>query len=366
MAASGELKLPATIGAYKVQRLLGQGGMGEVYLAEHAELERPVALKRFAPPPGFKDVKAAKERFLREGKALAKLQHQGIVAVHDLFEVRGDWFMAMELVDGHDVADLVERGPLPMDVVCLIGLGLAEALEHAHSHGIIHRDVKVANVMVSRQGQVKLMDFGIARGEVLERITQTGILVGTPKYIAPEALQSKEQTPLGDIYGLGAVMYHCLGGKRLFHNLGQQGVYKAILEGNIIPLRKHAPHVPRSLRKIVHRCLARKPEKRFQSAAEFHRELDLFMAEAGLFGSAAPRLKAFVKSFDEAGPDQEMDSVEISVGMLPQPTRRWVRRLVWIGIGVLLVALGAFGFWGALRLGWLDPVLEAMHMGGGG
>jgi serine/threonine-protein kinase len=360
MAETGEPRLPKTIRTYEVQRLLGKGGMGEVYLAKHADLDRPVAIKRFAPPPGTKDLAAARERFQREGKALAKLRHQGVIGVHDLFEHRGEHYMVLEYVDGVVVSDLLERGPLPMEIACLIGLGLAEALEHAHFHGIIHRDVKTANVMVSRDGQVKLMDFGIARGELLERVTQTGVLVGTPQYVAPEALMSKEQTVLGDIYGIGSVLYHCLSGKRLYFHVSQKDLYQAILAGRFVSLTKVAGRMPRSLRTIVHRCLARDPAKRYQSASAFRAELDLFLADQGVWGSRAERLAVFLRSVDALPAGQTLDSIEIVVAD-PISRRPLLRPVLWAIIALLLLGLGAFGFWGALRLGWLDPVLAALR-----
>ena len=351
------------LGTYRILRQLGKGGMGEVYLASHEQLERPVAIKRFAPPPGTKDIKAARERFLREGKALARLHHQGVIGVHDLFEHQGELYMVIEYVEGRDVNELIERGPLPVDITCIIGLGLADALEHAHFHGIIHRDVKSSNVMVSRSGQVKLMDFGIARGEVLERVTQTGVLVGTPKYMAPEALVSKEQTELGDIYGIGAVLYHCLSGKRLFFHAAGKELYQAIMAGKFVPLHRAASGVPRPLRAIVHRCLARKPDQRFQSAGEFRRELDLFMADQGIWGSHADRLSDFLRSVDELPEGRTLDSIEISALVVSPPLgqRTWVRATLLTLIGLLLLGLGAFAFWGMLRLGWLDPVLDALR-----
>ncbi len=358
MTSRDKTDYPKKIRAYSIVQPLGRGGMGEVLLAVHAELERPVALKRFAPPADLKGAEAARERFLREGKALARLCHQGIVGVHDLFEHRGELFLVLEYVDGVDLGSLLGRGPLPLDVACLVGLGLAEALDHAHFHSVLHRDLKAGNVMISRSGQVKLMDFGIARGEALARVTQTGILVGTPKYIAPEVLTEQEHSVRSDIYGLGAVLYHCLTGRRLFHGLAQRELYRAILAGRFEPLGKLAPQTPRPLRKMVERCLAREPQRRFGSAAELQCELDLYLAEAGIWGSRSERLARFMRRVDELGADQTMDSIEIDFD-LPRGGR-WPRRLLWAAVVLLAMGLGAFFLWGALQLGWLDPVLSAL------
>ena len=148
------------------------------------------------------------ERFTREGQALAQLNHQGICAVHDLFARTNNLYMVLEYVDGYDVDFLLkEGGLLPPDIVAIIGVRVAEALEHAHLHRIIHRDIKPANVMVSRSGEVKLMDFGIARDEDLDRVTKTGLMVGTPMYMAPEVVQGGEADERSDVYSLGVMLY---------------------------------------------------------------------------------------------------------------------------------------------------------------
>lgn len=362
MGAGKNTTIPKRIRAYAVDKLLGRGGMGEVFLAKHDELDRPVAIKRFAPPADMKDPKAARERFLREGQALARLRHQGVIGVHDLFEQGAELYMVLEYVDGYDVDGLLRRGALSTEIACSIGMGLAEALDHAHFHGVIHRDVKVSNVMVSRSGQVKLMDFGIARGEDLALVTKTGVLVGTPKYIAPEALIGGEQTKQGDIYGIGVVLYHCLSGKRLYHQCSPKDLYQAVVNGKYVPLSKIASQVPRALRRIVQRCLERDPKRRYRSADEVARELDLFLADQGIWGSRAERLAAFVQSVDKLPEGHTLDSIEISgfEAEAPPGTRRGLRLVLWIVISLLLVGLGAFAFWGMLRLGWLDQVLEAI------
>src|SRR5438309_3431013 len=160
-------KAPKSVGPYELGDVLGKGGMGEVYRARHETLDRPAALKKLVLPNDLSasDKEMWRERFLREGRALAKVQHEGIVAVYDLLEQRGDLWLAMELVDGFNLGDLIKGGALPVDVSCMIALGVARALEAAHRAGVVHRDVKPQNVIVSKAGVVKLMDFGVARDE---------------------------------------------------------------------------------------------------------------------------------------------------------------------------------------------------------
>ncbi len=357
-------RLPKRIKDYAVVRELGRGGMGEVFLATHDLLERPVAIKRFTPATSSGADQKNRERFLREGKALSKLRHQGIVGIYDLFEHRSQLCMVLEYVEGFDVAKLLSAGPLPVDVACIVALKLAEALVHAHFHRIIHRDVKTTNVMVSWDGQVKLMDFGIARGEVLDRITQTGLLVGTPQYFAPEVVSGHPADELSDLYGIGAVLYHCLSGRKLFFQASDKNLYKSILAGKFVPLGKVTKGVPRALLSIVQRCLARKPEKRFESVADFRHTLDLFMATQGYWVNHSERLAGFMRALDHLKKDPPQTSVDISlsdflikstsVGEPPQVFSRWLL------IGIVLAAVTGFLAWGAYAIGWLTPVLRVL------
>lgn len=143
-----------------------------------------------------------RERFLREGRAVAKLKHENVVAVYDLVEHRGELWLAMELVDGFPLDELTKAGALPVDIACMIALGVVRALEVAHRAGITHRDVKPGNVIVASSGTVKLMDFGIARDESLESLTKTGGVVGTPSYMAPELLKGQPASSRSDICDL--------------------------------------------------------------------------------------------------------------------------------------------------------------------
>ncbi|HUU01968.1 MAG TPA: serine/threonine-protein kinase [Myxococcota bacterium] len=360
--------MPKRIKDYKIVETLGRGGMGEVFLATHQQLDRPVAIKRYAPAPGTKDDKKNRERFLREGRALAKLHHQGIVGIYDYFEQRGQLYMVLEYVEGFQVGKLIEGGPLSLDVACIIGFKLADALEHAHFHRIIHRDIKTSNVMVSRDGQVKLMDFGIARGEVLERITQTGLLVGTPAYFPPEVIAGHEASELSDIYGMGAVLYHCLSGRKLFFQVDDKSLYKAILAGKFVRLQKVVRGIPRGLRNIVHKCLAKKPEERYQSAADLRQTLDLFMAGQCMWTNHAERLAGFLQAAEHLQ-EPPLTSIDISVSDLlvkSTPVRRpgTGRGIKWIVFGTLAIALAGL-IWFAWENGWIERVLQTMGPGGG-
>lgn len=363
MAESSD-KTPSRIRGYRVERVLGRGGMGEVLLAIHPELGRAVAIKRYLPAGGTRDDQQNRDRFLREGTAMAKLHHQGIVGIYDYFEHRGQLYMVLEYVDGVAVAELLEHGPVPQDVACIVGLKLAEAVQHAHFHRIIHRDIKTSNVMVSRDGQVKLMDFGIARGELLEKVTQAGMLVGTPAYFAPEVIEGGEASELSDVYGMGAVLYHCLTGRKLFYQVEDGSLYSAVKAGRFVPLDKAVRGVPRGLRAIVHTCLARDPADRYPSAAALRQTLDLFMADQGIWSNHAERLAGFLQARGDLG-EPPPTAVEISVGDLlvqSSPVLRPVRkrRWPWLVAGIVAV-LGALA-WFAYEKGWIERALYLLGL----
>jgi serine/threonine-protein kinase len=365
-------RMPKKIKSYEVIQVLGRGGMGEVYLAKHDMLERQVAIKRYSPIPGGKDDEKNTERFLREGQALAKIQHHGIVSIHDMFEYRDNMYMVLEYVDGYHVGELLSKGPLPLDISCIIGIKLAEALAYAHFHQILHRDIKASNVMVSKKGQVKLMDFGIARGEVLAKITQTGLIVGTPMYMAPEVLSGQEPSELSDLYGIGALMYQCLTGRKLYSHTSGTNMYAAIMAGKYIPIQKVVKGVPRQLRNIVHQCLASKPEKRYSSVSEFRQTLDLFMASNSIWVNPAEYLADFIKDIElpiDIKVENQEKSVEISdfdiselrveSGIIHRSSRKMVRRLTIFFVFATMILGLVWVVWGSYKLGWLAPILNA-------
>lgn len=344
-------RTPEKLRDYEVSKLLGKGGMGEVFLASHPVLERHVAIKRFVFAAGKGDDESqAKERFHREGRALARLCHHNIVQVYDLFEYRKHTCMVLEYVDGFDLAELLAEGRLPVDVCAIIGLKVAEALEHAHYTGIVHRDVKASNVMMSRRGEVKLMDFGIAKQDLLEPMTRTGLVVGTPMYTAPEVVAGGEADARSDLYALGALLYAGLSGRRLFEHATPDNLFHLILAGRFPKLGKVAKDVPWRMRSIVHRLLATKPHKRFASAAELRQTLEIFVAEQGASAHHAERLVRFLESRGKLT-DDEVDRwldapAKEAHAPLTGQSRRPRRRIGrWLLLGAVLALAGIGGLW---------------------
>ena len=261
------------VGSSRIVREIGRGGMGVVYEAFQEGLDRPVAVK--ALDPKLARSKDVVERFRREGRAYAKLRHEAIVQVHDLVEKDDALFLVTELVDGTDLARLLARGgALPADCVALVGARVADALDYVHFNALLHRDVKPANVMVSREGEVKLMDFGIAKGEEDSDLTRVGMLVGSPSYMAPEVLAGEDAGPMADVWALGVSLYELLTGEKPFRGKSADELFAAIARGKFPPVRSLAPECPRRLARAVERCLAKRPASRFKGAGALARALD--------------------------------------------------------------------------------------------
>ena len=326
--------------------------MGEVLLAEHEGLQRHVALKRFI----FKETEGddegtARERFYREGQALARLTHHHVVGVYDLFEWRKQTYMVLEYVDGFDLSKLLAVKACPIDVACLMALATARALEAAHAVGIVHRDVKASNVMLSRRGEIKLMDFGIARQDLLEPMTRTGLVVGTPRYVAPEVVKGGTADARSDVYGVGALLYFALSGQRLFSEAKQENLFHLILTGKYQPIGKVARHVPRDLRRIVKRCLEKIPERRFESATELAMALEAFLARNDLGADPRGRLVEFLKDrghFSEGKAEEwQIPSASASEVQAPRrPPRAWWK--LWAGASAAAILIADAVWFGVL------------------
>jgi serine/threonine protein kinase/tetratricopeptide (TPR) repeat protein len=261
----------ARIGPYEVIEILGAGGMGEVYKARDSRLERTVALKLMRTSMGADENQ--RKRFLREARAISAFNHPGIAGMHDAGEADDCLFLAMEYVSGHTLEQEIAKGPLAGQTVRNYSIQLATALEHAHARGILHRDIKPANIMVSEDGMLKLLDFGLAQfivshEETLTMITRPGSFVGTYQYCAPEILSGRTATVRSDIYSLGVVMYEMVCGRAPFAGLPERALVAAALLGEVPPVRQRNPAVLEAMANLIERAMAPQPRDRFASAAE--------------------------------------------------------------------------------------------------
>jgi serine/threonine protein kinase len=259
-------------GRYRIENVLGRGGMASVYLARDEELERPVAVKvlaeHLAHQADFHD------RFLREARLAAQLSHPNVVQVFDVGEEDGSPFIVMECVEGSTLADeLKERGRLDPDEVVDLALQICGGLEHAHAAGLVHRDIKPQNLLLRPDGTVKIADFGIARAAETTRFTQMGSVMGTAAYLSPEQALAEEVTAAADLYSLGCVLYELLTGRTpyVFETLPELVVKHR--EEVIPPVRELRPDVPERLEAAVMHALARNPDYRPESAAAIAEEL---------------------------------------------------------------------------------------------
>ncbi|MGV8039143.1 MAG: WD40 repeat domain-containing serine/threonine protein kinase [Thermoanaerobaculaceae bacterium] len=253
---------PLHIGKYEILSELGRGGMGTVYRARDPVLDRVLALKTMSP--SILAEQGMRERFLREARSAARLQHTNIVIIYEFGEVDGSPFIAMELLEGDDLADAVEKGRLP-DLPSRLGvlIQLCDALAYAHRHGVIHRDVKPANIHVLPGGAIKVVDFGIASLEGAGGVTRTGVLLGTPSYMAPEQFAGEGIDHRVDQWAVGVLLYELVSGRRPFEANTVPSLIYRILHSQPPPLETRHLQVPRPLVAIVEQALAKEPAQRF-------------------------------------------------------------------------------------------------------
>lgn len=259
------------LGPYEILRRLGSGGMGDVFSARDTRLNRTVAIKAISPllrsMPGFED------RFALEAKAVAALSHPNIVTIHDFGCDAGHHFMVMELLEGETLAEVIARGPLVFNVILTIGIQVANALRAAHAAGLLHRDVKPANIFITTQGPVKLMDFGIAKksldaeGATTAPITAEGQLVGTLSYMSPEQARGLALDERSDVFSLACVLYEMATTQRPFHGKGTLELLVGITSATPPALRALRPELPIEFEQLIARALAKNVDERLPSAA---------------------------------------------------------------------------------------------------
>ncbi|MDF1505865.1 serine/threonine-protein kinase [Roseisolibacter sp. H3M3-2] len=276
----------ATLGDYDVVRELGRGGMAAVYLAWDVELARYVAIKVMFPELAGRDTMP--QRFLQEARTAANLDdHPSVVRVYRAKESQGLRFFVMRYIDGCSLeALLAARGALPVGVACHVLAQVASALDHAHRRGVVHRDVKPANVMLDRAGGVTVTDFGIAKVAQGEQLTRTGFAIGTPGYMSPEQWRVETLTSASDQYALGAVAYELLTGRAPFAGSLWEMQQRHIMDAPA-PLRALRPDVPPALEAAVLRMLAKEPAERWPSLGALTAALPL-----GAHGGAEAALEA--------------------------------------------------------------------------
>jgi eukaryotic-like serine/threonine-protein kinase len=278
VAANADLAMGQLFASrYRIEQILGRGGMGVVYRATDTQLDETVAIKTL-PGDVMQRSPEDLERFKREIRLARKITHRNVLRTYDYGEADGVYFISMEFVRGYALNDLLNEAP-NRQMAPRLALGLARqisrGLQAAHEQGIIHRDIKPQNVLIDHKGEVKLMDFGIARmAEAHEGMTQAGLIVGTPHYMSPEQVQGKQLDPRSDVYSMGVMMYETLIGKRPFESSSLTGVLTAHITEKPQPPIELRPEIGRELNAIVMRCLEKDPRARFADAGELLKALD--------------------------------------------------------------------------------------------
>jgi len=316
------------LGPYEILAPVGAGGMGEVYRATDTRLNRTVAVKIL--PPHLAEKPEARERFEREARAISQLSHANICQLYDLGQQDGIHYIVMEYLEGETLATRLAKGRLPLEQVLRYGAEIAEGLDAAHRSGVVHRDLKPGNIMLTRSG-AKLMDFGLAKqvspagaqsaglsatltsADASHPLTAEGTVLGTYQYMSPEQVEGKEADPRSDIFSFGAVLYEMAAGKRAFDGKSQISVASAILEREPEPVSALQPKTPPALQHVVQGALMKDPESRWQSAADIARQLRWMSSPESSSGAAQP--------------------------VLPHSSKKWRERAVWAAVVAALLGL---------------------------
>jgi eukaryotic-like serine/threonine-protein kinase len=331
---SKEIEANTTLSHYRILLKLGAGGMGEVYLAQDTKLDRRVAIKFLSAELGADE--RARRRLIGEARAAAKLDHPNICTIHEVGEADGHCFIVMQYVEGETLSSRAAREPLELREVLDIAVQVSEALSEAHSRGIIHRDIKPQNIMITARGQTKVMDFGLAKvlrggpideSQVETVLTESGGIVGTVPYMSPEQLHGEDLDGRTDIFSFGAVLYEMISGRQPFIGRGTGAIISAILTkepNSLLGL------VPEAIEEIVRKCLEKDRERRYQTMRDLANDLNSVRSECGT-GPASRSEATTVKT------EATTDPVVTNPGFIAAK-----RRLLAAGLAILVVAALAY------------------------
>jgi predicted Ser/Thr protein kinase len=345
-SAAALLEVGKSYGPYRVVRPLGAGGMGQVFLAEDIRLGRHVALKSLAGK--WLASASSRQRLMREARAVGVLAHSNIATLYDVLEDEARLLLVMEYVDGKTVKEMIDEGPMPAGQALRIAAQVATAIGYAHDRGVIHCDLKPANIQVTSDGIAKVLDFGLARVKYAEAdsveksLTGTGIMLGTPGYVAPERLLSGVLNASGDIYSIGVVLFEMVTGRRLFDR-GQtpEHVFDTV-SGRTLKASAIAGPLPHGLDDVIERALSVDPRMRYQSAHELTRDVQVIL-----------------KSLDTASVPFVLPSAAapaVARAPVASEARRWTYAAAGIGLIVAMLALAGYATssvynWGLGRTG---------------
>ncbi|HXJ42820.1 MAG TPA: serine/threonine-protein kinase [Bryobacteraceae bacterium] len=344
-----------TVGTYRIVAAIGSGGMGEVFRVEHVVTKRVEAMKILAAATSSSPEQD--QRFLREIQLQASLSHPNIAAVHNAFWEDGHLVMIMELIQGASLRTLLEGGRIPLTSAIDYGCQTLAALDYAHSHGVVHRDVSPANMIITEDGTLKLTDFGLAKSVKDIRLTQTGALVGSLYYTSPEQVRGEVNVDArSDIYSMGAVLYEMATGAKPFSSDNPFTLMLAHVEETPRRPGEVDPSLPSVMDKILLKALEKNPENRFQSAESYRCALEA-LRDAAPVHAGGPVL--------ETGPQNRVaPAVRAATGGPPRPNAHFlaITGPSMIRRSYLAVAAAALAFALLLSYAWKSPLIPKSHM----
>lgn len=322
------LSVNSTIGEYRITGFLGAGGMGEVYHAEHSRLGRAAAVKVLTHTTGSDGLL---ERFFNEARIQSSLRHPNVATLYDFTEVQGQPCIIMEYIDGQTLSERIRpSGPMPLAETVYVFQAIVEAIAYIHDNGVVHRDIKSNNIKVGSNGEVKLLDFGIAKSEASQQLTATGSVIGTLEYLSPEQVMGGVADARSDIWALGVLLYEMAVGRVPFEAITIGELCRKIQKVEYTPAAVLNPAVPREITTIINRCLRKNPSDRYRVARDLledTKRLHSLVTNPGLSGIVTGGRRPFNQTLKIA-----LTSVD----------RKFI---VVAGVSVLLVALIAGGIY---------------------
>jgi len=336
------------VGNYKVLAKFNEGGMALIYKALQPALKRTVILKKLKDPN-----REIIKRFKKEALLSASFHHENLLAIYDFLYTNRSYYLVMEYVDGEDLRTLIDYlAPFPAEVAALVILDIARALEYTHMRNIIHRDIKPGNILLSFEGDVKLIDFGVAKDEISTRLTMTGMIVGTPAYMSPEQANGSRLTVQSDLFALGILLYEMLTGVKPFWGENNTEILSKLIRNKYVPAQRINPEIPRALRRIIVKALRKEPRRRYHQATEMIHDLERFLPWQ-LRSRKKEIIARFVEKLDKA---QSSGAPSASAFTSPSgyPARLWNSLKSGLAAAVILLMGFQAYYFGSHHLGYLE------------
>ncbi|RQW06163.1 serine/threonine protein kinase [candidate division KSB1 bacterium] len=290
------------LGKYVVEKQIGKGSAANIYLAEQDSLGRKIVIKELLPL--YASNKKIIIRFQREARLVSQLSHDAIIHIYDYWVRGNSYYIAMEYVPGPHLRKILSTvHHLPVHIATVIIYQMCRGLEHAHKSGVIHRDLKPANIMISNQGQVKILDFGVAHFQEEENLTTSGALLGTYQYMSPEQALGKSVTPASDIFSLGVLFYELLTGLKPFVKDDDGDVLEKIMRKKVRSARKINPAVPKLLNRVIKKCMRKNVRWRFQNVDKIKMKLEVYLKKYSIDHNAI--LKVYLDNMSPTAVDRK-------------------------------------------------------------